>query len=93
MVFREPPPLDPSTLLPPQRICDRVSGPTLRYGFPIGVEKEGREGVSNEGRQGGGWVNGCIMIMAEETDPEKEMRSWRYFLPPPGDSAPELCAP
>ena len=42
---------------------------------------------------GRGDMNGCIMTLAEETDPVKEMKSWRYFLPPPGDSAPELCAP
>ena len=28
------PPLDPSTVLPPQRICDRVSGPIPGDGFP-----------------------------------------------------------
>ena len=68
-------------------------------GWTYGLDSSGSLGMAEKGAEcpmresGRGWVNGCIMTLAEETDPEREMQSWRYFLPPPGDSVPELCAP
>ena len=40
-----PIPLDPSTGLPPRRICDRASGPAQGGGFTIGVGNGGGEWV------------------------------------------------
>ena len=43
-----PIPLDPSTGLPPRRICDRVSGPAQGGGFTIGGENGGGEGLGGD---------------------------------------------
>ena len=49
------PPLDPSTRLPPQRICDRVSGPTPPWDGFLPRQDDG-EGAVGEGREGV-WVS------------------------------------
>ena len=47
-------PLDPSTVLPPRRICDRVSGPT--QGNHEGLPLRGRGWIPGRGSGHGG---GC----------------------------------